>query len=146
MAIGIIKIDLHHSKSGFYDDSTQEIIDKYLSGDDSLETINSLIAQLADDELIYFTEEDFPYSGLSRTMYSNVSQDTYGKLQRDQILPLPLKYSKSMYGNFKYENNKFIHPAGEDKYLDINLPCMVYFDKDKATFFILSEDGDAGII
>jgi hypothetical protein len=112
MAIGIIQVDLHQPKSGFYYARTQEMINKYLSGDYSLETINALIAELADDELIYFAKEDFIYWALYETEYNIISQETFTKLQQDQMLPSALNYSLAMYGNFKYENKKFTHPEG----------------------------------
>ena len=146
MATGIIQVDLHQSKSGFYFDSTKELIDKYLSGDHSLETINKLIVELIDDEVIYFTEEDFIYWALYETKYNIISKETFIKLKQDEMLPSALGYSLAMYGNFKYEDKKFIYPDGKDNYLAANMPCMVYFDKHIVTFFILGEYGDAGII
>lgn len=142
MAVGIIQIDLNNSKSGFYYLETQEMIDQYLSGDHSLETINALIVELIDDELMFFAEEEFPYSELSRCKYSVVSQDTFMKLQQNKMLPSVLNYSSAMYVNFKYENNEFIHPEGEENYLYLNMPCMVYFQNNIVTFFILYEYGD----
>ena len=106
MATGIIQVDLHQSKSGFYFNSTKELIDKYLSGDHSLETINELIIELIDDELIYFTEEDFIYWALHETKYYIISQETFTKLKQDEMLPSALDYSLAMYGNFIYEDKK----------------------------------------
>lgn len=143
MALGITQVDLNKSKSGFYYNRTQEMIDKYLLGDHSLETINVLIKELIYDELPFFAEEEFPYPELSRCKYSIVSQDTFIKLQQNKILPPKLDYSSAMYVNFSYENNEFIHPEGESNYLYSNMPCMVYFQNNIVTFFILDEDGDA---
>ncbi|MEA1848050.1 MULTISPECIES: hypothetical protein [unclassified Chryseobacterium] len=146
MATGIIQIDLQNPKSGSYYDEIKELVDKYSLGDHSLETINALILELIDDELMFYTEEDFSYSGLSKTMYNIVSQDTFIELQKNNILPSVLNYSLTMYGNFKYKDKKFTHPEGKDNYLDTNVPCMVYFEKNIVTFFILDEYGDVGII
>ena len=142
MAIGIIQVDLHKSKSGFYYNETQEMIDQYLSGDHSLETINALIVELIDDELMFFAEEEFPYSELSGCKYSVISQDTFIRLQQNKMLPPKLDYSSAMYVNFKYENNEFIHPEEEENYLRSNMPCMVYFQNNIVTFFIVDECGD----
>lgn len=146
MATGIIQVDLHKSKSGFYVDSTKEVIDKYLSGDHSLETINELIVELIDEQLIYFAEEDFIYWALHETKYNIISEEAFIKLKKDEMLPSGLDYSLAMYGNFKYENKKFNYPDGKDNYLAANMPCIVYFDKHIVTFFILGEYGDAGIL
>jgi len=146
MATGIMQVDLHQSKSGFYFDSTKQLIDKYLSGDHSLETINTVISELIDDELIYFVEEDFIYWALHETKYNIISQETFIKLKQDEMLPSALDYSLAMYGNFKYEDKKFTHPDGKDNYLDKNMPCIVYFDKNIVTFFIPGEYGDSGIL
>ena len=143
MAIGITQIDLNNSKSGFYYNDTQMMIDKYLLGDHSLETINALIKELIDDELPFFAEEEFPYTELTRCDYTVISEDTFIKLRQNKMLPPKLDYSSAMYINFKYENSEFIHPEGEKKYLHSNMPCMVYFQNNRVTFFILDEDGDA---
>lgn len=142
MAIGITQVDLHNPRSGSYYDEIQELVNKYLSGDHSLETVNALIVELIDDELMFFAEEEFPYSELSGCRYRIISQDTFIKLQQNKILPSVLEYSSAMYGNFKYENNEFIHPEGENNYLHSNMPCMVYFQNSIVTFFILYEYGD----
>jgi hypothetical protein len=142
MGIGIIQVDLHNPRSGSYYDEIQELINKYLSGDHSLEMINALIIELIDDELMFFAEEEFPYSELSRTKYNVISQDTFMKLKQNEILPSVLAYSSAMYINFKYENNEFIHPEGAENYLYLNMPCMVYFQNNIVTFFILDEYGD----
>ncbi|MFC3158711.1 hypothetical protein SAMN05443633_1303 [Chryseobacterium arachidis] len=146
MAIGIIQMDLHNPKSKFYYDEMQELIDKYLLGDHSLETINTLIVELVDDELVFYAEEDFYYSEIYKTPYNIISQDTFIKLQRNKMLPSTLNYSSTMYGNFKYEDKKFTHPEGKKEYYKSNVPCMVYFEKNIVTFFILDENGDIGII
>jgi len=143
MAIGITQVDVNKSKSGFYYNRTQEMIDKYLFGDRSLETINGLIKELIDDELPFFAEEEFPYTELSRCDYTVISEVTFNKLQENKILPSLLDYSSAMYVNFKYENDEFIHPEGEKNYLHSNMPCMVYFQNNIVTYFILDEDGDA---
>ncbi|WFB69163.1 hypothetical protein [Chryseobacterium sp. WX] len=142
MAIGIIQVDLHNPRSGSYYDEIQELVNKYLWGDHSLETVNALIVELIDDELMFFAEEEFPYAELSRCKYSVISQDTFIKLQQNKMLPSKLEYSSDMYGNFKYENNEFIHPEGEKNYLYLNMPCMVFFQNNIVTFFILYEYGD----
>ncbi|MFP9112387.1 hypothetical protein ACLI1A_00475 [Flavobacterium sp. RHBU_3] len=146
MAIGIIQIDLLKSKSGFYFKKIQELIDEYLLGNHSLETVNILIEKLLDEELIFFVEESFEYSALRDTKYNVVSQDTFIELQQNEMLPPSLEYSVTMYGNFKYADKKFTHPEGKDNYLDTNLPCMVYFAGNTVTFFILDKYGDVGII
>ncbi|UKB82398.1 hypothetical protein LF887_15445 [Chryseobacterium sp. MEBOG06] len=143
MAIGIIQVDLHKSESGYYYLDTQKMIDQYLLGDHSLETISALIKELIDDELPFFAEEEFPYTELTRCDYTVISEDIFIKLQQNKILPPELDYSSAMYVNFKYGNNEFIHPKGENNYLHSNMPCMVYFQNNIVTFFILDEDGDA---
>jgi len=146
MAIGIIQMDLYNPKSGLYYDEIQKLIDKYLLGDHSLETINALIVELVDDELVYYAEEDFYYSAIYRTPYNIISQNTFINLQQNEMLPSTLNYSSTMFGNFKYEDKKFTHPEGKEDYYDSNVPCMVYFEKNIVTFFILDENGDLGII
>ncbi|REC62474.1 hypothetical protein DRF65_10300 [Chryseobacterium pennae] len=143
MAIGITQIDLNKSKSGFYYNNTQALIDQYLLGNHSLETVSALIKELIDDELPFFAEEEFPYTELTRCDYTVISEVTFNKLQHNKILPSMLNYSSAMYVNFKYENNEFIHPEGEQNYLHSNMPGMVYFQNNIVTFFILDEDGDA---
>jgi hypothetical protein len=143
MAIGITQVDLHQSKSGYYYLDTQKMIDQYLLGDHSLETINALIKELVYDELPFFAEEEFPYTELTRCNYTVISEETFIKLQQNKMLPPELEYSSAMYVNFKYENNEFIHPEGEKNYLHSNIAGMVYFQNNIATFFILDEDGDA---
>lgn len=143
MAIGITQIDLNKSKSGFYYNDTQALIDQYLLGDHSLKTFSALIKELIDDELPFFAEEEFPYTELTRCDYTVISEGTFNNLQHHKMLPSILKYSSAMYVNFKYENNEFIHPEGELNYLHSNMPCMVYFQNNIVTFFILDEDGDA---
>lgn len=146
MAIGIIQMDLRNPKSELYYDEMQELIDKYLLGDHSLETINALIVELVDDELVFYAEEDYYYSEIYETKHNIISEDTFIKLQQNEMLPSTLNYSLTMYGNFKYENDEFTHPEGKDNYLDRNVPCMVYFEKNIVTFFILHKNGDVGII
>ncbi|MCS4301061.1 hypothetical protein [Chryseobacterium sp. BIGb0232] len=143
MAIGITQIDLNKSKSGFYYNNTQALIDQYLLGDHSLEAVSALIKELIDDELPFFAEEEFPYTELTRCDYTVISEGIFNQLQHNKMLPSMLNYSSAMYVNFKYENNEFIDPEGEQNYLHSNMPCMVYFQNNIVTFFILDEDGDA---
>lgn len=143
MALGITQVDLNKSKSGFYYNRTQEMIGKYLLGDHSLETINVLIKELIYDELPFFAEEEFPYKELTRCNYTIIIESTFNKLKENKILSSELNYSSNMYVNFKYENNAFIHPEAEKNYLHSNMPCLVYFQNNIVTFFILDEDGDA---
>lgn len=90
-------MDLYNPKSGLYYDEMQELIDKYLLGDHSLEIINALIVELVDDEPVFYAEEDFYYLAIYRTPYNIISQDTFNKLQKNKILSPTLNYSSSMW-------------------------------------------------
>jgi len=144
--MGRIIIDLNNPKSKYFITQNKELINKYLSGIQDINTVNELINKVINDELILYVEEEFMYFSLCETNYNIISQNTFVELQNNTLLPQFLQYSENMYVNFDYENDIFINSELGENYLKNNIPCLVHLDNNILNFYILDKDDASFII
>ena len=131
-----ITIDLN-SLIGLYLEEHKILLEQYLEGNSSIETINKIIKQLVFAEFIYYLKEDSVPSAIDNTFYKKITQDQFLYLQEKDVIPEEIKYSEGMYINFEYKNGKYVNDQLGEDYLKLNIPGLFHFNDNIITYYFL---------
>lgn len=137
----MIVIDLNKLDREHYFEKEERIINNYMSNENIFDIENKLINVLIDIEFdMLITEEGFLSYTMNETSYRKITKEEFKSLQKKEKELLKLQSHKNCYVNFDFTNNNYINSKLGENYLDENMPCLVHFDKNVISFFLLNDN------